>query len=295
MTSSSIASSEVVASKPSTSPRLAHVGDPQLDVVLERRVGDVAERPAVAVDLRPDRLGQLEHRRRRRGREVEVLVDRRRRLHREPDPARQVAAVGVVADLRPVAEDVQRVLALEHLQHEVGHDVAQRQLHVAAHDVRVADRPPLADPDAVERPQDRVRQLVLLPGALREVLGRELLEAVGRDRRRRRPLGALRGREDGRRLVDHRARQDDDPLEAAGLVRGDRRVERRGEDPLVLGQQVVGELVEVADPADHRRRRDDLVDVRGELGHQRRRPSRRPRRTGSAGGRRTTSPPARTC
>ena len=46
---------------------------------------------------------------------------------------------------------------------------------------------------------------------------------------------------------------------------GDRRVERRREDPLVLGQQVVGELVEVADPADHRRGRDDLVAVGGEL------------------------------
>ena len=36
---------------------------------------------------------------------------------------------------------------------------------------------------------------------------------------------------------------------------GDRGVERRREDPLVLGEQVVGELVEVADPADHRGRR----------------------------------------
>jgi len=42
---------------------------------------------------------------------------------------------------------------------------------------------PLADPDAVEGPYDRVWQLVLLPGALREVLRGELLEAVGRDRR----------------------------------------------------------------------------------------------------------------
>ena len=49
---------------------------------------------------------------------------------------------------------------------------------------------------------------------------------------------------------------------------GDRRVERRREDPLVLGEQVVGELVEVADPADHRGGRDDLVAVRRELAHQ---------------------------
>jgi hypothetical protein len=35
-------------------------------------------------------------------------------------------------------------------------------------------------------------------------------------------------------------------------VRLDRGVEGRGEDPLVLREQVVRELVEVADPADHR-------------------------------------------
>ena len=61
-----------------------------------------------------------------------------------------------------------------------------------------------------------------------------------------------------------------------------------GEDPLVLGQQVVGELVEVADPADHRGRGHDLVAVGGELGARAPRPWRRPRRSGSAGGRRTT-------
>ena len=50
----------------------------------------------------------------------------------------------------------------------------------------------------------------------------------------------------------------------------DRGIERRGEDPLVLGQQVVRELVEVADAADHRGGRDDLVAVRRELAHERR-------------------------
>ena len=50
---------------------------------------------------------------------------------------------------------------------------------------------------------------------------------------------------------------------------GDRGVERGREDPLVLGEQVVGELVEVADPADHRGGGDDLVAVRRELGQER--------------------------
>ena len=82
--------------------------------------------------------------------------------------------------------------------------------------------------------------------------------------------GALGRREDRRRLVDHRRRDDDDALEVPVAVGGDGRIEGRREDPLVLGEQVVGELVEVADPADHRRRRDDLVAVRGELAQERR-------------------------
>src|SRR5436305_11339372 len=48
----------------------------------------------------------------------------------------------------------------------------------------------------------------------------------------------------------------------------DRRVERRGKDAFVLREQVVGELVEVADSANHRRGRDDLVGIRCELGHE---------------------------
>ncbi len=134
------------------------------------------------------------------GREVEVLVERRRVLHRSRDAPGQVAAVGVVPDLVAVAEDVQRVLALEHLLHEVGHDVAHGQLDVAAQDLDVAERPALADADAVERPHDRVRQLVLLPGALGEVLDGELLEAVGRERRRR--SSAARPRATARRSAD---------------------------------------------------------------------------------------------
>ena len=105
--------------------------------------------------------------------------------------------------------------------------------------------------------------------ALGEVLGRELLEAVGRDGRRRTELGAFRRREDRRRLVDHGRAHDDDPLEVAALVRRDRGVERRGQDPLVLGEQVVRELVEVADAADHRRGGHDLVAVGRQLGEQR--------------------------
>ncbi len=261
MTSSSIASRRGRRLEPEHVAGLAHVGDASLDVVLERRIAHEPERPPVGVDLAPDRLGQLEHRRRGGRREVEVLVDRGRRLHRQADPVGQVATVGVVADLVAGAEDVERVLALQALEHEIRDDVRERQLDVAAHDVGVAACPTLADADAVERPDDRERQAVLLLRPGREVFGRELLEPVGRDGWRRRALRTLGGREDRRRLVDHRARHHDDPLEVPVAVGRDGGIERRGQDPLVLGQQVVGELVEVADAADHRRRGDDLVAV----------------------------------
>ena len=58
-------------------------------------------------------------------------------------------------------------------------------------DLDVAEGPLLADADAVERAHDRVRQLVLVPGGPGEVLDGELLEAVGRERRRDLALLAL--------------------------------------------------------------------------------------------------------
>src|SRR5467141_4344420 len=80
--------------------------------------------------------------------------------------------------LAAVAKDVQRVLALEHLLDQVRHDVAHRQLDVAAHHVMVAQRTPLTDADAVERPHDGEWQPVLLMSAMGEVLGGELMKAV---------------------------------------------------------------------------------------------------------------------
>ena len=51
-------------------------------------------------------------------------------LHRRHHANREIAAVGVVPHLLARAENVQRVLALEHLLHEVGHDVAHGELDV---------------------------------------------------------------------------------------------------------------------------------------------------------------------
>src|ERR1700761_2343274 len=86
--------------------------DAPLHVVLERVVRNDAERLPGALDLPPDRLGQLEHGGRLGGGQVEVLVAGGRVLHRGHDAPGQVTAVGVMAHLLPGAQDVQRVLAL---------------------------------------------------------------------------------------------------------------------------------------------------------------------------------------
>src|SRR5215467_6055635 len=52
------------------------------------------------------------------------------------------------------------------------------------------------------------------------------------------------------------------------LVGADGGIESGGADALVFGDQVVGELVKVGDPADHRRAGDDVVDARGKVGQE---------------------------
>src|SRR5260370_19806677 len=131
-----------------------------------------------------------------RGRQVEVLVDGTRRLHGQADASREVTAIRVVTHLAAVAQDVNGVLTLEHLLAQVRHHMAHRELDVAAPDVMVAERAPLADSDAVEWPHDRVGEAVLLVGAAGKELGGELLKSISRSRRRARELRALRSGED---------------------------------------------------------------------------------------------------
>ena len=69
------------------------------------------------------------------------------------DPAGQIAAVGVVPDLVALAEDVQRVLALEHLLHQVGHHVGHGQPDVAGQHLDLAERPALADQLSAAQPE----------------------------------------------------------------------------------------------------------------------------------------------
>ena len=146
--------------------------------------------------------------------------------------------------------------------------MAHRELDVAAHDVAVAQGAPLADADAVEWPDDRVGEAVLLVGPTGEILDRQLLKPVSRSRRGTAELGAFRGGKDLRRLEDHAAGDDRDPIEPAASARGDGRIERGGADAFVLGQQVVCELMEVRDAADHGCPRDHVVAVHGQLRQQ---------------------------
>ena len=117
--------------------------------------------------------GQLEHRRARRRGEVEVLVDRRRRLHREADAVGQVAAVRVVADLACRSPRMwSGSWPLSTFWTRSGTTWLMASLTLPLMTSVSRNGAALADADAVERPHDRVGQPVLLPGALREVLAR---------------------------------------------------------------------------------------------------------------------------
>src|SRR5665213_2559333 len=164
-----------------------------------------------------------------------------------------------MSDLVAIAEEMERILALDGLQCQVRHHMTQGETNVAAHDIRIADCATFADPDAVEGAQDRVWQPELLEGALREVLARELLKTVRGSRRWACQLGSLRCRKDVRRFVDHRTADDDDPLEMTGASSNDGGIESRRHNSLIFGQKIVGELMEIADAPDHRSRRHDLV------------------------------------
>jgi hypothetical protein len=127
------------------------------------------------------------------------------------------------------------------------------------------ERPLLADADAVERTDDRVRQLVLVPGRPGEVLHRQLLEPVGGERRRHLALLALVRRPRVRRLEDHRRAQVGDLLEPTGPSSLDRRIAGRRDDAFVGGQEVVRIRVEVGDPPDHGGSGDEVVAVGEQL------------------------------
>ena len=101
-----------------------------------------------------------------------------------------------------------------------------------------------------------------------EIFGCELLESVGRAGRRARLLCTFWGGKDRRALEDHAARQHRDLQQATQPERTDCSIKGGGADALVLRQQVIRELVEVGDAADHGGARDHLVAVDGKLGEE---------------------------
>src|SRR5262249_60983786 len=95
-----------------------------------------------------------------------------------------------------------------------------RELAVAAPPLGLAACTRLADPHAVERPHDRVRQAVLLVRGAREVLHRELLETVRRPGWWDLELLALVRRPRRRRLEHHRRADEGDLPQCSVPVRG---------------------------------------------------------------------------
>jgi hypothetical protein len=132
-----------------------------------------------------------------------ILVASDRMLHRLHDAAREIAAVCVVANLGAVSQNVKRILPAQCLLDQVRHDVAHRELDIAAHYLDVAESPTVAHPNAVEWPDNRVGELMLVPRGVGEVLDGELLEAVRRERRWALPLVTLLRWPPRGRLEDH--------------------------------------------------------------------------------------------
>src|SRR5215472_615375 len=144
------------------------------------------------MNLTPDKLSQFQHVRAYRGGKVEVLIERVLVLHCDADTQRQISTVSVMANLISIPQDMYRVLSFEDLLHQVGHNVRHGKLDVSAPDVMVAKRTLLAYTDAIERPQDRIRQFVLLIGALCEELCGQFLKTVGGAWRRTTALSPFR-------------------------------------------------------------------------------------------------------
>src|SRR2546426_7908865 len=114
----------------------------------------------------------------------------------------------------------------------------------------IAQRPPLPDADTVERPHYGIRQAVLLPSSLREILCGKLLEAIGGARRRGVPLGAFWRREFGCALENHARRQDGYLLKPATPLGVNRSIEGRRRDALVFRHEIISKLVKIGNASD---------------------------------------------
>ena len=93
---------------------------------------------------------------------------------------RKVATVRVVTHLIARAKDMEWILPFVNFLDEIWHHMTHCELHVSARNLCVTQRPLFAGTHAIERTYYGVRQLVLLPCPLGEVLAGKLLESVRR-------------------------------------------------------------------------------------------------------------------
>src|SRR5258708_25177914 len=161
---------------------------------------------------RPHQLRQPQGGGRDRSRQVEAVVRGRGVLEAEQNAASQITAIRIVARLAPVAENVQRVLALQDLLYEVRDNMRHRESNVAAHDLGVAQGPLFSNANAVEWTRNSVGKFVLLVRTLHKEFCSQLLKSVSRSRRRAATLCAFRCRELVGALEDHARRDDRDLL-----------------------------------------------------------------------------------
>ena len=97
----------------------------------------------------------------------------------KPDTPRQIATVGVVAHLVACAKDVEGILALQYFLDEVRNNVGHGQPNIATHNLAITQRSLFADSHAVKRTRDRVRQPILLMGALDKEFCCQFLKSIG--------------------------------------------------------------------------------------------------------------------
>src|ERR1019366_5180144 len=115
------------------------------------------------MDFAPDGFGQLEDGSARWSGKVEILIDRGGMLQANFYSLGQIATIRVVPDLISRTENMEGILAFEDLLRQIGHYMRHRQLHIAAINVMVMQRPLFSHTHAIKRTHNGVRQLVLLP------------------------------------------------------------------------------------------------------------------------------------
>src|ERR1035437_3610745 len=115
------------------------------------------------MDLAPDDLGQLQNGGASSSRKIEVMVDGSRMFQTDSYSLSQIATVRVVPDLISRTENVEGILALEYLLRQIGYHMRHCELHIAAINVAVMQRPLFSYAYAIKRTHDGIRQPVLLP------------------------------------------------------------------------------------------------------------------------------------